>query len=198
MIENKDRMPLREPDDAGEEELRRLFDRTAGEASGPMLTKLGARASEVPDRARRVPRWLPRWAWSPTLAGLAVAAGVVIVVVASRFGGSERPPSPAPGPAETAQVKPSASPSGPKLALTPPPSDPTSMHLSQEPPENDDLDEALDEEGSLAALESAETTALLDIESDWFDLGVDPLSEPTSDDDLDAWLAATADLVEDG
>ena len=143
-----------------------------------------------------MPRWLPRWAWSPTLAGLAVAAGVLLVVVASRFGGPERPAN-SPSPAETTAAKPASSPSGAKLALTPPTSDPTSMHLGQEPPDTDELDDALDDD-SLAAFESAETTALLDIESDWFELGVDPLSEPSSDDDLDAWLAATADLVEDG
>ena len=133
MTQDQNRNPLHEPDEPGEEELRRLFDATADQASGPTLTKLAARAGEVPEHAQRVPRWLPRWAWSPTLAGLAVAAGVLLVVVASRFGGPERPAN-SPSPAETTAAKPASSPSGAKLALTPPTSDPTSMHLGQEPP----------------------------------------------------------------
>jgi hypothetical protein len=188
-----------ESDEPGEAELRRLFEGTADEASGPLLTRLAARAGDVPERAQRIPRWLPRWAWSPTLAGLAVASGVLLVVLASRFGSPERPPG-APPPAETAAVKPVGTPSAPKLGAPPPTSEPTSMHLAQEGPDADELDELdeLDDDGSFAAFESVETTALLELESDWFDIGVDPLSDAASDDDLDAWLAATADLVEDG
>jgi len=187
---------LHEPHEPGEEALRRLFDATADEAAGPLLTKLAARAGEVPERAQRVPRWLPRWAWSPTLAGLVVAAGVGVVVIASRVGGPERLSSP-PRPTETAATTPSST-SAPKLALSPPASEPTSMHLGQEGPEADELDDALDDDDSLAAIESAETNAQFDVEGDLFDLGADPLGEPASDDDIDAWLAATADLVEDG
>lgn len=52
-----------------EDRVRALFDATAGEASGPTLTKLSARAADIPTRAKRR-GWLPR------LLGPLVAVGV--------------------------------------------------------------------------------------------------------------------------
>jgi len=66
-------------------ELQRLFDDTAQNASGPTLTKLGARAADVPRLARRS-RLLPRWAWGPLLGG---AAGALVCGLAWR--GAHRP-----------------------------------------------------------------------------------------------------------
>lgn len=66
-----------------ESELKALFDATADEASGAQLTKLRARAADVPARGRR-PRWL---AWAPVFA---VAAGALAVFVAR--GGREEGP----------------------------------------------------------------------------------------------------------
>ena len=60
-----------------ETRLRALFDETVEPATGPTLTKLAARAADVPERSRRTPLWLPRWAWKPTAAGLVVAAGAL-------------------------------------------------------------------------------------------------------------------------
>ncbi len=57
-----------------ERELKALFDATADEPSGAQLTKLRARAADVPARGRR-PRWL---AWAPVFA---VAAGALAVFV---------------------------------------------------------------------------------------------------------------------
>jgi len=57
-----------------EHELKALFDATAEEPSGAQLTKLRARAADVPGRARR-PRWL---FWAPFAA---VAAGALLVVM---------------------------------------------------------------------------------------------------------------------
>lgn len=60
-----------------EAELRAIFDRTALEASGVDLTRLRARAEEVPERAARKPRLLPRWLWAPALAGAFASAGAL-------------------------------------------------------------------------------------------------------------------------
>lgn len=61
-------------DDRDERELKALFDATADAPSGAQLTKLRARAADVPARGRR-PRWL---AWAPAFA---VAAGALAVFV---------------------------------------------------------------------------------------------------------------------
>ncbi len=65
------------------EDLQRLFDRTASAASGPTLTKLAARAADVPRLARRS-RVLPRWAWGPLFAGAACALGGLLALHSGR------------------------------------------------------------------------------------------------------------------
>jgi len=59
-----------------ERPLRALFDRTAEQATSAQLTKLAARAADVPARARRF-AW-PAWALGPALA----AAAAVILLFA--------------------------------------------------------------------------------------------------------------------
>jgi hypothetical protein len=71
------------------EDLQRLFDETAGDAAGPTLTKLLARAADIPGQAARKSRFLPRWAWGPVFAG---AAGTLAGLLALRG----VPPKPAP------------------------------------------------------------------------------------------------------
>ena len=66
------REPL--PDDRS---LQELFDRTASPPTGAQLTKLAARAAEVPERARSR-AWWPAWVLGPTL----VAASALVVFVA--------------------------------------------------------------------------------------------------------------------
>jgi hypothetical protein len=81
-------MTTPEEDDKEFESLRQLFANTAEEASGPTLTKLSARAADIPARAARK-MILPRWAWGPVFAGAAIALGGVLVL-----SGSPRTPAP--------------------------------------------------------------------------------------------------------
>ena len=60
------------------DDLQALFDATAEDASGPLLTKLRARAAEVPERARRRPWWRTFGLAAPaTAAALAGALAVM-------------------------------------------------------------------------------------------------------------------------
>lgn len=99
------------------EDLQQLFDRTAEQASGPLLTKLRARAVDVPERAPRATwrRWL--------LPTFAFAGGALVATLA--LGGGEPAVEPlahvpvpaqlsvpsAPAAAEPAAQSPAASPS---------------------------------------------------------------------------------------
>jgi hypothetical protein len=161
--------------------LKRLFDASATELSGPSLTKLRARAREVPERAPRAPRWLPRWAWSPLLGGLAVGAGALAVAIGVGIRGPE-------------SVSPGAM-AGPDALVSeqraPRAADPP-MASSSAAPEADDF---LDEDPFLE--ESAELAADFDLDVDQSYLDFDPIDDP-ADDDLDAWWEATADMVEGG
>jgi hypothetical protein len=64
-------------EDQEHEDLKRLFEDTAEIASGPTLTKLAARATDIPQLVAQKRRFLPRWAWGPAFAGAAVALGGV-------------------------------------------------------------------------------------------------------------------------
>jgi len=57
--------------------LQALFDRTAEQPTGVQLTKLAARAAEVPDRPRSH-AWWPAWVVAPALAAAAAVAMVVV------------------------------------------------------------------------------------------------------------------------
>ena len=167
-------------DTENEAQLRQLFDASAAELSGPALTKLRARAREVPERAPRAPRWLPRWAWSPVLAGLAVGVGALGVAIGVWVRGPEGV-SPAPGPGPEALVSQA---SEPRPAAAP-------LASSIAAPETDDLledDPFLEENAELADFD-------LDVDQSYVDF--DPLDDP-ADDDLDAWWEATRDMVEGG
>ena len=80
-----------------EARLRALFDRTADDASGPTLTRLSARAREVPSQGRR--SWLSQL-WAPALA---VAAGAFAVVLATGQFASLKPTPVASTPASTSE-----------------------------------------------------------------------------------------------
>jgi hypothetical protein len=65
--------------DSDETGLKALFDRTAEEAGGPTLTKLRARAEDVPGLARkRRPAWL---GWLAPVSALAIGAAAVTLAV---------------------------------------------------------------------------------------------------------------------
>ena len=71
------------------EDLQRLFDETASDAPGPTLTKLLARAADIPGQAARKSRFLPRWAWGPVFAAAAATLGGLLALRGV-------PPKPAP------------------------------------------------------------------------------------------------------
>jgi hypothetical protein len=170
-----------DPDPRDEARLQRLFDASAAELSGPMLTKLRARAREVPERTPRAPRWLPRWMWSPLLAGFAVGAGALAVAI----GVWVRSPDTT-APAQSADPVDFASQHG-KTATAP-----ASVASTNRPAPS--ADDALD---ALFLDDSIELAADFDLDVDEPYLDFDPLDEPAADD-LDAWWLATEDLVEGG
>jgi hypothetical protein len=60
-----------------ERQLQALFDGSAERLEGAHLTRLRARVAEIPERAERRPRWLPRWAWAPALGGIFAGLGAL-------------------------------------------------------------------------------------------------------------------------
>ena len=159
-----------------EAELRALFDRTADIADGPGLTKLRARAADVPGLGRRRSWW---WVFVPFVA---VAAGALIVV--SMRGGSAREQA-LRGGSESAIVAPSS----PEVS-------PSALALQSSRPPPSSAGEANPEEA--ADLDSDEAVADLgaDDEGNGGDLFA-ALDEP-ADEDVDAWLAATSAYLEGG
>ena len=146
------------------EELRRLFDETASNAVGPTLTKLAARAADIPERALRKPRFLPRWAWGPAFAGAVAALGGLLVLRAV-------PPKPAPQRAsEPSSAVPVAS-----VAVATASARAVSAAAPHAPPGDEPGD-------GPELLGDADEGARFDV------------SGPETDRDLDAWLAATKEL----
>jgi hypothetical protein len=85
-----------------DEALERLFERTAAEPSSFELTRMAARARELPGRLERIPRRLPRWTWAPAFAAVTAlgALGVTLTQAlapeADPASASARPPAPSP------------------------------------------------------------------------------------------------------
>lgn len=160
--------PNRDPD---EQALLALFDETADAASGPVLTKLGARAADVPLAARR--RWRAFWFVAPGL-----AAGLAALLIT--LGPSLRRPS---APASSATMTESARPGAAASAQAPSPATP-SRTPSVAPEPGAEL-------GSLADLddESSDATGA--------GLSFAPLYAPEPDKDVDAWLYATQTVLQD-
>ncbi|HEY2405763.1 MAG TPA: hypothetical protein VGI10_07165 [Polyangiaceae bacterium] len=163
-------------EDSEHDELKRLFDETADRPSGPTLTKLAARAIDAPARAGRAPRFLPSWAFSPAVAGVALAVAAALALVLAV-------PESAP-PARTAASVLTASVSVPAPPVLSPPAALANGHATPNGSALLNADVA-DSEGDLG-------------------LGLDDTSEgssfnvsgPESDQDLDAWLAASKALAE--
>lgn len=163
-------MTERDPE-RDETELRALFDRTAEAPDGIQLTKLKARAMDLPGRRKRSAFWL----FAPLVAVAAAALGVVVL-----RGG------PAPSSAPSAAVAPPGlSESAARAAPTPAPA------LASSPaPSAEDSDPELDDPdvGDLYAADDDSSAGDL--------LG--PPDDDASEEELDGWLAATDSFLEDG
>lgn len=155
-----------------DQELSELFDRTAEKPSGPTLTKLSARAADIPARVKRRPRWRSLLFWAPGTAA-AIAALVLVLSPSFRHSRSQAlaPSAPAlsaPAPEKTAKA-PAPKPA-PTAAATTANSDATDL---------------------AAAFDDSDPTATADI-------SLDPLYGPSQDDNLDAWLYATGAVLKNG
>ncbi len=73
-----------------DDDLKKLFERTSREPSPFELTRMAARARELPSRLERVPRRLPRWTWAPAFAAIA-ALGALGVTLTHTPSPDERP-----------------------------------------------------------------------------------------------------------
>lgn len=169
-------------DDNDETSVRQLFDASAEEPTGPVLTKLAARAGGIPSAPRRVPSWFPRWAWAPSAAGLAAAAGALAVTLASWFG---EPPGER-GPATTTPAV------APVVALAPVPerTQPQSNDGPIEPRQAATAAPDSDERAPGTEPQTAGLPGDLALDSE-----LDALAGPPPDADLDAWLHATSELL---
>jgi hypothetical protein len=72
-------MTPRPEDELDETRLQALFDRTAELPSGPMLTKLSARAADIPGLSRPRPFWQSLRFMLPAVAAVAGALAVVAI-----------------------------------------------------------------------------------------------------------------------
>jgi hypothetical protein len=155
-------------EDREHEDLQRLFDGTAEEPSGPTLTKLAARAADVPGRARRKSRFLPRWAWGPAFAGAALALGGLFALRAATH-----PLPPQRGPELCSAT------AAPSEAVAVAVASGSAHEAHAGAPHPPAADEANDNSELLG---DADEGARFDV------------SGPQTDRDLDAWLAATKEL----
>jgi hypothetical protein len=100
----------REPEELDEARLQALFDRTAELPSGPTLTKLSARAADVPARTKQRPWWQSLGFGLPAAAVVAGAVAVLALPELRSGGPTERAPiartAETPPPAATEAVKP--------------------------------------------------------------------------------------------
>jgi hypothetical protein len=88
-----------------DEDLDRLFERTAAEPSSFELTRMAARARELPGRLERVPRRLPRWTWAPAFAAVA-ALGALGVTLTQTLAPDADPATPSARPTAPSSKKP--------------------------------------------------------------------------------------------
>ena len=127
---------------AGDDEqrdLKALFERTAAEPSAFELTRMRARARELPARLERVPRRLPRWSWAPAFAAVAALGALGLTLSHALSQGD------APSPPASHHTKLPSAPvldvSGPPPARSEPaPATPERAQGSQSPDDDRDLD----------------------------------------------------------
>lgn len=161
-------------DEELDQELMQLFDATADKPSGPTLTKLNARAADIPARVKRRPRWRSLLFWAP---GMAAAVAALVLVLSPSLKRS-RPEPLASGPKHPALSAPAPQ----KIArIQKAPATTTAAEATLDP-DTADLGAAFDDSDSTA------TAAI----------SLDPLYGPSQDDDLDAWLYATDTVLKSG
>jgi hypothetical protein len=97
-------------------DLERVFESTAAAPSAFELTRMKARARELPARLERVPRRLPRWSWAPAFAA-AAALGALGITLTQAL--SPEAPSPSAGAFRTAKIAPAATAAEHPSARTP-------------------------------------------------------------------------------
>jgi len=164
--------------DRDEERLQELFDRTGAEPDGVQLTKLKARAVDVPARARTRP-----WAWIGAPLAAALALALVVFIVRARDSRAPEATALSGGPTLHEQVPASATP----LASAAP-------SLAAEPSEQDELsDDTLGDLDSDLDAPVAGLSSLADDPEDW----LAPLDSP-ADEEVDVWLSAAGAFLEDG
>lgn len=160
---------MNHPDhDPEEADLRALFDGTADELGGPGLTKLRARAADIP--AQRRPIW-----WRVLAPGFALALGAIVVFGVRAMNRPEAPTLAVTRPLPTVVAAPTPSATSPAEELEEEEEDDDSDPLALN--DDDDSDEIYFADGS----------------EDLLAFGV-----PSSDAELDAWLEATDDLLGEG
>lgn len=167
---------MKAPNDVPDEALlKELFDESIEPPSGPALTKLAARAQEIPELAKRR-WWMPHWVWAPT------AAGVGAVALAVFWPGA---------PTADKMAAPSATSAGVEVARAAPAESDESERLVP-------ADLYVEVPGDVPP----PLSAMADLDTDWNpeaeDVGLDALHGPPADADLDAWLFATTALLEEG
>lgn len=175
-----------------DEKLSTLFDGTAEQPSPASLTKLHARAADVPGRVRR--QRSIAWIVLPTALGSIAALAFVLVQHRSTSFSPTRPLAAVPRAVDTRPATPSTAPAEPPSAVArsestaAPTSEPAADDVTDELGfDTDDSDDAI---GAAAALD----TELGPSEGD----GIDAMDDPPSDANLDVWLRATDELMQEG
>lgn len=149
-------------DDQGD--LKALFDRTSAEPSAFELTRMAARARELPVRLERVPRRLPRWSWTPAFATFA-ALGALGLTLTQALSPDEKPSPPAVQPAKVAPSAPplevESDPSARAAPASPAPYGSFGAPPADDDRELDDLPFAEEADDDPFDLSTAEETELL-------------------------------------
>lgn len=156
---------------APEATMQKLFDATAPELMGADLTRIAARAADIP--AKNQPWWKSLKVWLPGM-GVAAAAAVALAVVAT--------------PGEPADTAPSAIETAPAIVAENDAPPRTTDDLDIEI--DDELDDLLPDEPELAA----------DINVDETESYASALALPTEnldEDEVDVWLAALDDVFDE-
>ncbi|HLV22720.1 MAG TPA: hypothetical protein VKZ49_17640 [Polyangiaceae bacterium] len=162
-----------QPDNRDEERLRALFDGSYEPPSEAVLTRLKARAADVP--SMRPARFWPGWIWAPGFAGVALAATVAVFALTP----------------ESSSIPKTAAVAGVVPAVRVATSGGSTLQA-----------------GGAAVEGAADELALHDatlagIDTDWAspaasdsELGTDVFDGVPPDADLDAWMYATAELLD--
>jgi hypothetical protein len=178
-----------DPSSPDESALRALFDETSEEAAGPLLTRMAARAVDIPERAQRRPGWIPRWAWAPGIAGAVVALGVLSAAFVPTYMADREPTKALSKVVLAPLVKPPVAEASAATATATASAEPHSDDALLDIPRDSSPDDSL----------------IAGLGADWdpnspggTEDSLDPLFGPASDADLDAWLYATEKIIREG